>query len=91
MSAAPPPVSLQRSDDIGSALLNFLVLDLHSQFFELAAQVLRDFLLFAGDADNISHVPGKLNNPLPIHLFKHLAVPSSLLSTSCKILFKGFC
>src|SRR4029453_10973555 len=25
--------SLQRSDDIGSALLDFLVLDLHSQFF----------------------------------------------------------
>src|SRR4029434_9179036 len=64
--------SLQRSDDIGSALLDFLVLDLHSQFFELAAQILCDLLLFARYTDDISHVSGKLNNPLPIHLFKHL-------------------
>src|SRR5215475_9816054 len=64
--------SLQSSDDIGSNFLDFLIFDLHSQFLELTAQVLRDLLLVARYTDDVCHVPGELSNPLPIHLLKHL-------------------
>src|SRR5262249_15876719 len=64
--------SLQSSDDIGSTFLHFLIFDLHSQYHELTAQILRDLLLVPRYTDDVCDVPGELSDPLPIHLFKYL-------------------
>ena len=79
MSAAPPPVPFNVPMTLGRPLLDLLVLHLHSHFLELAAQGNPRFPL-RRDTDDISHdFSGKLTNPLPIHLFKHLLLhPLSL-------------
>ena len=61
--------ALERPDDIGTAVLDVLILDLHAELLELAAKVLGDIFFVACNTHGVSEIARQLNNPLPIDLF----------------------
>src|SRR5262245_3999724 len=58
----------QRADDIRPAVFDILILDLHAELFELAAEIPGDVLFLAGDAHDVSQIARHLHNTIAIHL-----------------------
>ena len=63
--------AFERADDIGPAVFDVLILDLHAEFFELAAEIFGDIFLIAGDADDVGEITRHLDDSLAIDLFQH--------------------
>ena len=63
-----PAGSFQRADDVRPAVFDVLILDLHAELLELAAEISCHALFLAGDADDIGQVAGQFDDSIAIHL-----------------------
>jgi hypothetical protein len=63
--------ALERTDNVGPAVFDILILDLHAEFFEFAAEVLGNLLFPPGNADDIGQIASHINDAIPVHLIEH--------------------
>ena len=62
------PGAFQHADDIGSAVFDVLIFNLHAQFFEFTTEIFGNLFLLAGDADDIGQIARHLDDSFPIDL-----------------------
>jgi len=68
----PAAGAFQSADDVGPPLLHLLILHVHSQPREFAAEILRDLFFFSRDADDPGQIPGELDQPLAAYSFDNV-------------------